>query len=285
MTLGGRGWCGLERPVLNNHPSPFAKGTCISVDPDRPPCMRGKNYDSGESHFLTFSCYGRLPMLLKDRSRQWFVDSLDNVWCGMPWMNREHDQRACHPIATASPKRPNTGTAHRRPNGKQCHPTRVTILEATIEYESTDQVTVQGHFLRTKGRVDSVEFLSPSAHISWAQAHGRFRNQPLSPTDHPLDVAEHILAPEQLDDLFDCPRFDGANASLEGALEFVRSRFIQVIRLQAMSIVKNLIPFNQNRIDEISDAEWSIFLADARRRNIHWDAEKQTFTDGRNSNP
>jgi putative transposase len=29
------------------------------------------------AHFLTFSCYRRLPVLSKDRSRQWFVDALD----------------------------------------------------------------------------------------------------------------------------------------------------------------------------------------------------------------
>ena len=35
-----------------------------------------KHYDNGEPHFLTFSCYGRLPLLTKDRTRNWFLDAL-----------------------------------------------------------------------------------------------------------------------------------------------------------------------------------------------------------------
>src|SRR4051812_33170679 len=35
-----------------------------------------KHVDNGEPHFLTFSCYGRLPLLSKDRTRQWFLESL-----------------------------------------------------------------------------------------------------------------------------------------------------------------------------------------------------------------
>jgi len=30
----------------------------------------------GHAHFLTFSCYRRLPLLSKDRTRRWFVDAL-----------------------------------------------------------------------------------------------------------------------------------------------------------------------------------------------------------------
>ncbi len=34
-------------------------------------------YDEpGHAHFLTFSCYQRLPLLSKDRSRQWFIKAL-----------------------------------------------------------------------------------------------------------------------------------------------------------------------------------------------------------------
>lgn len=33
----------------------------------------------GDAHFLTFSCYRRLALLAKDRSRSWFVDSLQNA--------------------------------------------------------------------------------------------------------------------------------------------------------------------------------------------------------------
>lgn len=35
--------------------------------------------DEGHAHELTFSCYKGLPLLSKDRSRQWFVDSLDRA--------------------------------------------------------------------------------------------------------------------------------------------------------------------------------------------------------------
>jgi putative transposase len=31
----------------------------------------------GDAHFLTFSCYKRLPMLSKDRTRKWFIESLE----------------------------------------------------------------------------------------------------------------------------------------------------------------------------------------------------------------
>ena len=30
----------------------------------------------GDAHLLTFSCYRRLPLLSKDRTREWFVESL-----------------------------------------------------------------------------------------------------------------------------------------------------------------------------------------------------------------
>lgn len=32
--------------------------------------------DPGQAHFLTFSCYRRLPLLTKDRSRQWVVEAI-----------------------------------------------------------------------------------------------------------------------------------------------------------------------------------------------------------------
>lgn len=32
--------------------------------------------DPGHAHFLTFSCQQRLPLLSKDRSRQWFIEAL-----------------------------------------------------------------------------------------------------------------------------------------------------------------------------------------------------------------
>jgi putative transposase len=42
--------------------------------PHRKTCKR---YDiPGDAHFLTFSCFRRLPLLTRDRSRQWFLDAI-----------------------------------------------------------------------------------------------------------------------------------------------------------------------------------------------------------------
>jgi putative transposase len=39
-----------------------------------------RHYDlPGDAHFLTFSCFHRLPLLNKDRTRKWFVDSLSKA--------------------------------------------------------------------------------------------------------------------------------------------------------------------------------------------------------------
>ena len=38
-----------------------------------------KHYDNGEPHFLTFSCYRRWPLLSKDRTREWFVEALNDA--------------------------------------------------------------------------------------------------------------------------------------------------------------------------------------------------------------
>jgi putative transposase len=36
-----------------------------------------KHYDRpGDAHFLTFSCYRRLPLLSKDQTRHWFIEAL-----------------------------------------------------------------------------------------------------------------------------------------------------------------------------------------------------------------
>ena len=40
---------------------------------------RVKHYDrQGDAHFLTFSCYRRLALLSKDRTRHWFLEALEN---------------------------------------------------------------------------------------------------------------------------------------------------------------------------------------------------------------
>jgi len=51
----------------------------MSMDSNRPPRKKVKHYDNGEPHFLTFSCYRRLPLLSKDRTRQRFVDALEEA--------------------------------------------------------------------------------------------------------------------------------------------------------------------------------------------------------------
>jgi putative transposase len=39
-----------------------------------------KSYNTpGEAHELTFSCFRRLPLLSKNRTRQWFVEALDKA--------------------------------------------------------------------------------------------------------------------------------------------------------------------------------------------------------------
>lgn len=35
--------------------------------------------EDGDAHFLTFSCYQRLPLLGKDRTRRWFVEALSEA--------------------------------------------------------------------------------------------------------------------------------------------------------------------------------------------------------------
>lgn len=43
-------------------------------------CFRFRShYDYDESHWLTFSCYRRLPLLSKDQSRQWFVEAMKDA--------------------------------------------------------------------------------------------------------------------------------------------------------------------------------------------------------------
>ena len=44
---------------------------------DQPHRKTRKVYDvDGDAHFLTFSCYRRLPLLTKDRTCQWLVDAI-----------------------------------------------------------------------------------------------------------------------------------------------------------------------------------------------------------------
>jgi putative transposase len=41
---------------------------------------RNKSYNEpGHAHELTFSCFRRLPLLSRDRTRQWFIEALDSA--------------------------------------------------------------------------------------------------------------------------------------------------------------------------------------------------------------
>src|SRR4051812_39627591 len=51
----------------------------MSTDPEPLPRKRVKHYDDGGPHFLTFSCYQRMSLLSKDRTREWFVEALDQA--------------------------------------------------------------------------------------------------------------------------------------------------------------------------------------------------------------
>ncbi len=51
----------------------------MSTDPTNSPRKLVKHHDNGEPHFLTFSCYRRLGLLSKDRTRRWFVDALNDA--------------------------------------------------------------------------------------------------------------------------------------------------------------------------------------------------------------
>ena len=46
----------------------------------RPHRKRKVTYDEpGHAHFVTYSCYQRLPLLSKDRSRQWVVETVEKA--------------------------------------------------------------------------------------------------------------------------------------------------------------------------------------------------------------
>jgi len=50
------------------------KGSDAGTDRRR---KKVRHFDEpGHAHFLTFSCYGRLPLLGKDRSRGWLIEAI-----------------------------------------------------------------------------------------------------------------------------------------------------------------------------------------------------------------
>lgn len=48
----------------------------MAINSHHPPRKEVQHFDNGEPHFLTFSCYRRLQLLSKDRTRNWFVQAL-----------------------------------------------------------------------------------------------------------------------------------------------------------------------------------------------------------------
>lgn len=82
--------------------------------------------EPGHAHFLTFSCVNRWQLLSKDRSRQWFIDSLDaartshdfDVWAYVIMPEHAHllirprmpDYSMAHILAAI--KRPAAAAAH-----------------------------------------------------------------------------------------------------------------------------------------------------------------------------
>ena len=59
----------------------LSNSECPAVD--RPYRKSVTHYDEpGHAHFLTFSCYDRLPLLSKDRTRLWFLQALAEARAG-----------------------------------------------------------------------------------------------------------------------------------------------------------------------------------------------------------
>jgi putative transposase len=53
--------------------------TAGAPDRNAPQLKRVRSYNlSGHARALTFSCFRRLTLLSRDRTRRWFVDALDN---------------------------------------------------------------------------------------------------------------------------------------------------------------------------------------------------------------
>lgn len=51
----------------------------MTANPTDPPRKLVHHHDNGEPHFLTFSCYHRLKLLSKDRTRHWFLQALSEA--------------------------------------------------------------------------------------------------------------------------------------------------------------------------------------------------------------
>jgi putative transposase len=51
-----------------------------SAENSAKPRKKVRRFDeAGHAHFLTFSCYRRMPLLGKDRTRLWFLEALQDA--------------------------------------------------------------------------------------------------------------------------------------------------------------------------------------------------------------
>jgi putative transposase len=73
----------IERfPVLARPTRPWHTGWAVlySTSMPSPHRKRKKTYNiPNHAHFLTFSCFRQYPLLARDRSRQWFIDALEEA--------------------------------------------------------------------------------------------------------------------------------------------------------------------------------------------------------------
>ncbi len=70
----------LTRRSRVSMPIAIARATRMNEPDERPHRKTCRRFnEAGHAHALTFSCFRRQPFLSKDRSREWFVDSLDKA--------------------------------------------------------------------------------------------------------------------------------------------------------------------------------------------------------------
>ncbi len=70
----GRGW-GIGGGVRPGRAGPQERGLRTSMDPKPQKTRRACN-EPGDAHLLTYSCFRRLPLLTRNRTRRWVLDAL-----------------------------------------------------------------------------------------------------------------------------------------------------------------------------------------------------------------
>ncbi len=67
--------------ATGSYPNPCVEGPCIPISTSelmsRKTCRRIN--EPGHAHELTFSCYRRLPLLSRDRSRKWLIEAIETA--------------------------------------------------------------------------------------------------------------------------------------------------------------------------------------------------------------